>query len=86
MLLHACLQFHDRDFGFLGNIEGDLAVNIYARYQDEACARREGIAHCWITDCDFQPILGRPPADWFPDSPMRENGGKRTAARELRGK
>jgi hypothetical protein len=73
MLLSACLQFDDGSFGVLSEIEGDLAVDIYNCYQDEACARREGITHCWLTDRAAQPILGHPPADWSPDSPMREN-------------
>jgi hypothetical protein len=43
----------------------------------EHCARNEGVAHCWITSGnEFQLILGRPPADWSLDSPMRENRSK----------
>jgi hypothetical protein len=74
MKLHACLQFDDESFGILRNIPGGLAVDIYQRYRDEDCARREGIANCWVTSViDFQLILGHSPAGWSSDSPMREN-------------
>jgi hypothetical protein len=74
MQLNACLQFEDKSFGILRNVPGELAIDIYQRYQDEICARREGIASCWVTSStDFQLILGRLPANWSPHSVMREN-------------
>ena len=74
MQLNACLQFEDKSFGILRNVPGEFAVDIYRRYQDQTCALRGGIAYCWVTSStDFQLILGRPPANWSPQSVMREN-------------
>ena len=73
MQLNACLQFDDDTFGILRNVPGELAVDIYQRYQDESCVRREGITNCWVTNSgDSQLILGRPPINWSPDGVMRE--------------
>lgn len=73
MMLHAILQHDDKSYGLLRGV-GELAVDIFNRYQDEGCARREDVTHCWVASGnDFQPVLGRPAADWTPDKPMREN-------------
>jgi len=71
---HACLQFPDKTFGILRHLSLELAADIYQRYQNQDCARRERIAHCWVLRAnDFQLVLGNIPAEWSPDSPMREN-------------
>jgi hypothetical protein len=70
---HACLQFSDKTFGILRDLSLELAADIYQRYQDHDCARKEGIAHCWVLSAnDFQLVLGNIPVEWSPGSPMRE--------------
>jgi hypothetical protein len=82
-MFHVILKHDDQTFGLLSDVPGELAVDIFNRYQDEDCSRREGVTHCWVASRnDFQCVVGRPSVDWTPDTPMRENRGcKNTAAR-----
>ena len=53
---------------------GDLARDIFARYEDENVRQREGVLSCWLTvEGGEIPILGAAPKGWSRNNPVYEN-------------
>jgi hypothetical protein len=60
--------------GLIAGQEGELATEIFNRYQDQEVREREGILSCWITmEGGEVPILGKGPQGWSRNCPVHEN-------------